>query len=455
MASQTYQQKALDVCAQFAQAGFHVNGIEKRTTSNLFRYSQRASGGRRLDLRNFNQVIHLDKAAKTITVEGLTTFEDTVKACLQHNLITPISPELKHITIGGACVGIGIESAGFRHGFVHDSLIEAEVLTGQGELVTCNATTNSDLFHALPNSYGTLGYILKAKLKLVEAAPYVDVRSTVYRGLTSYLAALKEATESSTYDFVEGLIFNHDECVLITGTFRDQATATEDIYRNNIYYKLVRSNNQFTLTTFDYIFRYDPDWFWNVPETKAYDLFRRFAPRELRSSKFYNRYIALKHRIKSQLGIALHPEQQEKLIQDWQVPWQDAEAFISYALKEVDLEDRPWVALPIQCQGDATLFPLKKDQLYMNLGCYCYVSRPPEIPKYHFTRILDERCFQYGGLKMLYSSTFLAEERFNELYNGSAYWCLKERYDPDNVFPSLYSKATFPVSKSQPSAGKP
>ena len=97
------------------------------------------------------------------------------------------------------------------------------------------------------------------------------------------------------------------------------------------------------LKTEDYIFRYDPDWFWNIPDTPLYHWFRRLAPRRFRSSGFYNRYVAVKHRLLTTLGIK--PEHSdEQLIQDWEVPWEQARRLLNLALEEVDLQGQPWVA---------------------------------------------------------------------------------------------------------------
>jgi FAD/FMN-containing dehydrogenase len=102
-------------------------------------------------------------------------------------LLPPVSPELKHITIGGATVGIGIESTCFRHGFVHDALLEADVLLPNGSVVTCTPDNECrDLFFALPNSYGTLGYILRAKLRLEPAKPFVELAITRFDDANRY-----------------------------------------------------------------------------------------------------------------------------------------------------------------------------------------------------------------------------------------------------------------------------
>jgi FAD/FMN-containing dehydrogenase len=134
------------------QSGAGPLRLQKSTISNLFRYQPRGTAVRRISLREFNGVLSIDPAARSAEVEGLATYETVVRACLAHGLLPLVAPELKHITVGGATVGIGIESTCFRYGFVHDGLLEADVLLPGGEIVTCRPDNeHADLFRALPN----------------------------------------------------------------------------------------------------------------------------------------------------------------------------------------------------------------------------------------------------------------------------------------------------------------
>src|SRR5262249_27814602 len=153
----------------------------------------------------------------------------------------------------------------------------------------------ADLFRALPNSYGTLGYILRAKIALHPAQPYVHLHVERYSNAAEYLEAMRVATLSSDLAFVEGLFFERDRYFLITGRFVAKVPHRDDILRRNIFYRLVEQRRDIYLSTFDYIFRYDPDWFWNVPETSAYNVFRRLAPQSWRNSAFYTKYVATKN----------------------------------------------------------------------------------------------------------------------------------------------------------------
>jgi FAD/FMN-containing dehydrogenase len=413
--------------------------LEKATISNLFRYEPRGAPARRVSLKSFNDVIGLDAAHRVLEVEGLATFETIVGYCLPRGFLPLVAPELKHITVGGATVGIGIESTCFRHGFVHDGLIEADVLLPDGRIVTCRADNEyADLFRALPNSYGTLGYILRAKIALVPALPYVHIAIERFANARDYLDAMRAATERKDVDFAEGLFFEDRRFFLMLGRFAKSVPYADDIVRKSIFYKLVQERADVYLATTDYIFRYDPEWFWNLPESLFHTLFRRYAPREFRNSGFYTRHMARMGKLRRALGQSA--DDTEPLIQDWEVPWRNAEELVEFCLANVDMSGRPWAAVPIKTPGRATLYPIPPGELYFNLGSYCRVKKPYGKEPYHYTKIMDRKCFELGGVKMLYSSTFLDEAEFDARFNGAAYRELKRKYDAAGNAPTLYAK---------------
>jgi hypothetical protein len=437
----TYAAKVARLTSNWQQGAGQLR-LAKSTISNLFRYQPRGVAARRVSLGEFNHVIGLDAAARTVEVEGLTTYETVVRYCLERGFLPLVAPELKHITVGGATVGIGIESTCFRYGFVHDGLREADVLLPSGKVVTARADNeHADLFSALPNSYGTLGYILRAKIALHPAKPYVHIAVEQFRDAAAYLDALRAATEKPDIDFVEGIFYGDNRFYMMTGRLVDSAPEVADIVRRDVFYRLVEQRSDIYLTTFDYIFRYDPDWFWNVPENGFYNLFRRFAPEHWRNSAFYTKYVATKSKLLASIG--LRDERMEPLIQDWEVPWRHGEELIRFAIDNVDLGSRPWMAVPIKTPAQPTIYPITPNELYFNLGCYCQVRRPNGMAPYHYTKILDKKCFELDGIKMLYSSTFLSQEEFDALYNGSGYREIKAKYDAAGNAQTLYKKVVL------------
>ena len=430
------------VRAAIAAAGGRFT-LRKRTASNLFRYTRRAGvpGAARVDLGAFNEILDLDTDAMLLDVEGLATFESLVDHCLPRGFAPLVTPELKHITLGGASVGIGIESSCHRHGFVHDMLAEAEVLLPDGRIVTATADNeHADLFRALGNSYGTLGYILRAKIRLMRAKPRVRMHTTEFSDVDAFLAATRAATEDPSIDFVETLMYAPARLLLMTSRWENaSAEAPEDILRTQVFYTRVSRPGALLLTAKDYLFRYDPEWFWNIPDTLPYRLLRRFAPASMRHSGFYKRWLHLQEK----LGIKKN-DGKELLIQDWEVPWDKAAELLSFAMREVDLDGKPWLSITIRTPVSPTLYPLQPGELYFNLGCYCRVRKSAE-GDFHATRLLDAKCLELGGLKMLYSTSFMDEETFDRTYNGAGFRALKAVYDPQGRFPTLYEKCVRAV----------
>src|SRR5213076_2001942 len=134
-----------------------------KRTSNLFR-PRDAIAVAGLDVSGLDGVISIDPEARTADVQGMCTYEDLVDATLPHGLIPFVVPQLRTITLGGAVTGLGIEATSFRNGLPHESVLEMDILTGAGKIVTTKR--GDDLFDTFPNSYGSLGYATRLRIEL-------------------------------------------------------------------------------------------------------------------------------------------------------------------------------------------------------------------------------------------------------------------------------------------------
>lgn len=437
-------QRQVDELAKSLAGNTERLRVKKKTISNLFRYEGRSpTPSREVDLRAFDQPLYLDKKNHTLDVQGLTTYEAIVDYVLPHGYTPVITPELKHITVGGAFVGIGIETNSFRFGFVHDSILEADVLLPSGEIVTCSpGGKNADLFFGLPNSYGTLGYILRVRLQLHPAKPYVHLRTERFHATKELVGAMERESKNSDNDYLESLFYSPSELYLTTARQTDQAGKLSGIYGKNIFYRQISRPGELRLTTKEYLFRYDPEWFWAMPEAGFHNLFRWLAPKRFRNSSFFTRYIAWQTKWGERLPfLNLVDETIEPLIQDWEVPWQHAQALLDFALANLDLNGKPLMTAPVKTPATASGYPMKSNHTYLNLGSYSLVKKKSGQPPYHSTKIMDEFCFSRGGIKMLYSSTFLSKKEFERIYDGSTYDKLKVKYDPNGLLPTLFEKA--------------
>jgi FAD/FMN-containing dehydrogenase len=414
-------------------------------TSNLFR-DRDETPRRRLDVRDFNHVLQVDTDAGTVDVEGMTSYDALARTTLASSVMPCVVPQLKSITIGGAVAGVGIESSSFKYGLVHDALLELEVLLADGTVAVARPDNeHRDLFFGFPNSYGTLGYALRVKSKVVPVKPFVRLEHVHHRDAAAFFGNLA-ALRTAPVDFVDGVVFGPNDFVLTAAEFVSAAPYTSDYTFERIYYRSLRDREEDYLTTHDYLWRWDTDWFWCSKNLYAqHPVIRRVLGRKRLNSTFYTKVM----RWNSRIGLTRwldrvagkHPE---SVIQDIDVPIDRAAEFLDFFLREVGITP-VWIC-PFRTPGSAsgwTLYPTRPDALYVNFGFWDVVRAREVHPPGHFNRLIEHKVAELGGIKSLYSDSFYSREAFWSIYNGSAYQALKARYDPQHVFKDLYEKCVL------------
>src|SRR5262249_19006113 len=169
-------------------------------------------------------VISIDDEAQTADVQGMCTYEDLVDATLPRGFIPYVVPQLRTITLGGAVSGLGIESTSFRSGLPHESVIEMDIFTGAGEVVTTRP--GDDLFDTFPNSYGSLGYATRLRIRLEKVPSYVSLRHVRFDDAGLLSKTISQIMESREYDGVrvdglDGTAFQPGEYYLTLATWTD------------------------------------------------------------------------------------------------------------------------------------------------------------------------------------------------------------------------------------------
>lgn len=426
------------------QQGSGPVGLAK-DTSNLFR-DRKAAPGRRLDVRAFCNVLGVDASAGWIEAEGMVTYEALVQECLRRGVMPAVVPQLKTITLGGAVAGVGIESSSHRHGLVHDTMLELDVLLGEGRIVTCTPENeHADLFFGFPNSYGTLGYALRIKAKAIAVKPYVRLEHLAFDRPVAFFDALRGKLEEKAADFVDGTIFSPTRLYLTLGRFADSAPYASDYTFERIYYRSIAERSEDYLTVHDYLWRWDTDWFWCSKNVLAQNpLIRRLYGRDRLGSRTYTRImrwnarVGLTRRLERLAG--LHSE---SVIQDVDIPLRHAAEFFAFYSREIGLWPQ-WVCPigPQACSGRFVLYPVN-NEWYVNFGFWDVLRKRQEHPPGHFNRMIEKKVAELGGIKSLYSESFFPETEFHALYGGEAYGALKAKYDPQGTFPPLYEKCVL------------
>lgn len=425
--------------AQLAEQIKRVRGQDfalNKSTGNLFR--RRQVKGEKLNVKHFNEVISIKDGI--CEVEGMTTFDDFSKAAIAKGYVPPVVPELKTITIGGAIVGIGIESSSFRYGLVHEMVEELEVLLADGSVVTCSRKKNADLFHALPNSYGTLGYVLKVTIPLVKAKPFVRITHEPFNDHKQFFKSLEQYCKKGDQDYIDASVFSKESMIITRGHFSDKAPYTSDYTYMKRYYKSIQERKEDYLTVYDYLWRWDTDWFWCSKNLgMENNVLRLLAPWMLNSKSYWKiMHINGKYKILDTIKkVFRYKKRKEAVIQDVEIPITHAQEFLDFFHKEIGI--LPIWICPIEPRDNTnwTLYSMKK-QLYMNFGFWDFVQTTK--PKGHYNKLIENKVESLKGKKSLYSESFYTEEKFWNLYNKKDYQKLKEKYDPRNKLKDLYVK---------------
>src|ERR1700759_1552124 len=448
----------------------HVEGVERflasyrsipstaavrlaKPTSNLFRDRAKLSTPG-LDVSGLTNVVSVDPDARTADVAGMCTYEDLVAATLPYGLSPLVVPQLKTITLGGAVTGLGIESASFRNGLPHESVLEMDILTGAGELLTASRDQHCELFRAFPNSYGTLGYSTRLRIELEPVSPFVALRHIRFHSLSAMAAAMERIIDTAGWDgvpvdYLDGVVFSPDESYLCIGKRTSTAGPVSDYTGRRIYYQSIRHDDsgndgvkEDRLTIHDYFWRWDTDWFWCSSAFGAQNpRVRRWWPRRYRRSSVYWKLVALDQRF----GIADRIEKRngrpprERVVQDIEVPIERTAEFLRWFLTHVPITPVWLCPLRLRDQDCWPLYPIRPGSIYVSVGFWSSV--PVGATEGATNRLIEAKVGSLDGHKSLYSDSYYSRDEFDELYGGETYKTVKKAYDPDSRLLDLYAKA--------------
>jgi FAD/FMN-containing dehydrogenase len=424
-----------------------------KPTSNLFRArAKRDAPG--LDTSGLTNVISVDPDSQTADVAGMCTYENLVAATLPYGLSPAVVPQLKTITLGGAVTGLGIESASFRNGLPHESVLEMDILTGTGELLTVSPQLHPDLYRAFPNSYGTLGYSTRIRIELEPIKPFVALRHVRFDSVTDLVSAMDRIIDTGGFegvpvDYLDGVVFGADESYLCVGVRTTTPGPVSDYTGQDIYYRSIQHDagvKEDRMTTHDYFWRWDTDWFWCSRSFGAQNpRVRRWWPRRYRRSDMYWKLAALDQRF----GIADRIEKRsirsqgrplrERVVQDIEVPIERTAEFLEWFLAHVPITPVWLCPLRLRDRHGWPLYPIQAGSTYVNVGFWSSVPVGPTEGATN--RLIEAKVSSLDGHKSLYSDSYYSREEFDDLYGGETYKTVKKIYDPDSRLLDLYAKA--------------
>ena len=424
-----------------------------KRTSNLYRARASATAPG-LDVSGLGGVIEVDAQARTADVQGMCTYEQLVDVTLPRGFIPYVVPQLRTITLGGAVTGLGIESTSFRNGLPHESVLEMDVLCGDGEIRTVRP--GDDLFDAFPNSYGSLGYATRLRIRLEPVPSHVELRHLPFSDLDAMSRLIAEICETRSHDGervdgLDGVVFAPGEAYLTLARFTgaESRSRASDYTGMEPYFRSVQrlgsgspAGGRDRLTMYDYLWRWDTDWFWCSGAFGLHDpRVRRLWPRRYRRSDVFHKIVGLENRyhLKARLDRRKGLPDRERVIQDVEVPVERLTEFLTWFDDEVEM--RPVWLCPLRSTRDWPAYPLRPGATYVNVGFWGTVPIRPGARDGDRNRAVEAKVTELGGHKSLYSDAYYDRATFDRLYDQEFARTVRKQTDPDGRLTDLYEKA--------------
>mmetsp|Transcript_80645 Transcript_80645/g.147524 ORF Transcript_80645/g.147524 Transcript_80645/m.147524 type:complete len:663 (-) Transcript_80645:105-2093(-) len=415
--------------------------------------------GTKLDLSQYVHILGVDREALTIDVEGRIRFTDVLTYLLnEHRMTLEIIPDMVHLTVGGLYAGIGSGAAAFRYGALHHSVVEVDVLTSGGEVLTCSATSRPDLFALLPGSLGTLGYVLRMRLRIRTAGRYVLAKHTRLPSSEALIHAFEEKMSANLPDFLDGAIYSATESLLIEGKMYDEKPADASLYSlksTGVPYAIAaREGEELWFGLLDFIYKWDPDGYFSTWETPGWTRdshLRRFAANIL---PWMHRSDWLREAFSVLWQFDLKKEGSH-MYADYVVPLQSSVKSLEWFDKEVGLY--PLYLAPVNVTSpplaEYALWNCKFPSVDIGVG-YGPMGSYRGKPAIVRTRNKMERHFGKveGGTRLQSTNIDLSNiTEFWKLFPAGArgkYEAAKAAYDAEGVFPDLVDKLSSGLQKA-------
>jgi FAD/FMN-containing dehydrogenase len=154
-------------------------------------------GGLVLDVRDLN-AIEVDVAGRTAWVGAGMTAGEVTNELAAHGLAVGFG-DTGSVGVSGITLGGGIGYLVRKHGMTIDNLLAAEIVTGTGEVMVADATTNPDLFWAVRGGGGNMGVATRFRFRLAEVGQVVGgllVQPATVESITALMRAASAAPEA-------------------------------------------------------------------------------------------------------------------------------------------------------------------------------------------------------------------------------------------------------------------
>ena len=347
---------------------------------------------------------------------------------------------MKHLTMGGIVSGIGGGSGSWKEGAFHDAVVDCDIVLANGcvlEKISEKSDDHNDLFHALPGSLGTLGYITRIRMETIPLKEYVLTRNIRCRTLQEFIKCVHDNSDA---DFIDGTAFapNHIVCVLgyKYQNVSSKMLQVDNFVNHKIYWKALRDTKTESMHKFklmDYIYRWETDLYYTTMNPKLPGIFRT---EWLRPMIPPNVIPTIKDAVASVMPINI-----DNVCADVMIPMSKADSFWQFYTKQKE-SIYPVYLCPAQSHTKpGATFWTGEPLLDFGIG---YGVLPETQEQQNTLRMAIERkMMSLGGRKLPYSYHSLNQNEFWSTRGGELvrllYEKLRQKYKAEHL-PNVYKK---------------
>lgn len=389
-------------------------------------------------------MLDFQKEERTVRCEPLVTMGQLTATLDSLGWTIPILPELDDLTVGGLVMGTGIETSSHKFGLFQHICKSYELVLADGSVKNCSAEDDPDLFHSVPWSYGTLGFLVSVKIQIIPSKRFVKLNYLPAYSMDQMIEMFeKEVERQDASDFVECLVYSRDKAVVMTGNLVDSCEPGKlneiGVWYKPWFFKHVQ-------TFFDlgqrteyiplrhYYHRHSRSIFWEIQDIIPFGnnpIFRyllgwlvppKVSLLKLTQGKTLKRLYETKH-----------------MIQDMLVPIGDLKA--SLEVFHCEAEIYPIWLCPFKLPPNPGMLQVKsnKEEMFVDVGVYG-VPKNDRFDAVETTRKVEEFVRSVNGFQMMYADSYMTRAEFREMFDHKLYDEMRAKLKCVGNFPEVYDK---------------
>lgn len=150
----------------YALARKHGKTIGMRGGGRSYGDASLAAENISLDLSRMNRVLEWNPKTGVIAIEPGVTLRQLWQYCVGDGWWPPVVSGTMFVTMGGAAAMNYHGKNNFKMGPIGEHILEFDLLTPKGDLITCSRAQRPDLFHAAIGGFGMLGTFTRLVIQM-------------------------------------------------------------------------------------------------------------------------------------------------------------------------------------------------------------------------------------------------------------------------------------------------